>query len=1032
MVNAGTHYRWLVRLTLLWLCSSSLALAQSPSADQVLSDQLLSDQVLRERAAQALQLIERSSAEYLKQRECFACHHQAMTILTGLEARARGLAVDHDNLVRQVERTIEHLRRGESDYRQGKGQGGKVDTAGYALLALATAGWPADATTDAVAEYLLQANADKQHWVCSGNRPPTEANDTTTSALALMGLKAYAREQRAQRAKPRIQECRQWLAEHPPEDNEQRVFALMAARSVADTASMAALRDAILAQQRDDGGWSQTEAMPSDAYATGTSLVALAQAGTAPTHPNYQRGLRYLIESQLPDGSWHVTTRSRPIQKYFESGFPHGADQFISMAATSWSTLALMLALPRNQQALAAQPELPWLREDAQGRTQAAAVAATAGRSEAKQPRKFSAQELEFFERDIRPLLAENCASCHGAEKQSADLRVDSLSALLRGGESGPALVPGAAQRSLILRAVRREGDLQMPPDNPLSEEQIDKLKNWIELGAPWPQDSLPTKAAGQAELQRHWAFQPLAQPAIPDLAEASPVDSFVGARLGERGLAPAAPAGRHQLLRRLSYDLVGLPPTVEQQEAFAADDRPDAYERVVDRLLASPRLGEQWGRHWLDVARYSDTKGYVYAREERFFVHAAAYRDWVIDALAMDLPFDRFVRLQLAADQIAPDDPSAQAAMGFLTVGRRFLGVTHDIIDDRIDVVSRGLLGLTVACARCHDHKFDPIPTDDYYALYGVFHNSVEQRVPLTDQPSADAAFEAELAKRQQAYRERLAEERRIAAERVHQRITEYLVAQLELDKYPAEGFDIIIGKDDLVPAHVRRFQTYLMAAAEREDAIFAAWRRFEQLAADTLASAADNAPTSDSQAATPAARTIADVPLDPEAVAEISRALAGLSPERCNVWVLRQFSAPPRSMREVAQGYGELFSKLNSDQPEKNFAAADQIDRRGLAELVEFWQGPLSPCSVPDEDIVSTEQFFDSKTCEALWKLQGEIDRWINASNVRSPLATVLTDRREILEPHVFRRGNPRLVGRRVPRQFLTLFSPSSDGSP
>ncbi|MGN6544634.1 MAG: hypothetical protein ACTHK7_06275, partial [Aureliella sp.] len=306
------------------------------------SDTPIAGDELREHVGRALRLIEKSSAEYLRQRECFSCHHQALPILTFIEARNRGLSVDGENLARQVDRTVEHLRRGEEQYKQGQGQGGRVDTAGYALLGLAAAGYPPDHTTDAVVEYLLQANADKKHWVCSSNRPPTEANDITTSTLALRGLAAFAPESQAERAGERREACEKWLADKTPKDNEERVFYLLAAKSLGKSELVAAMRGAILSEQRDDGGWAQKHDMASDAYATGTSLYAVAQAGCAATDPAYQRGLRYLLGSQLEDGSWHVVTRSSPIQKYFESGFPHGADQFISVAASCWATLALM------------------------------------------------------------------------------------------------------------------------------------------------------------------------------------------------------------------------------------------------------------------------------------------------------------------------------------------------------------------------------------------------------------------------------------------------------------------------------------------------------------------------------------------------------------------------------------------------------------------------------------------------------------------------------------------------------------------
>ena len=222
-----------------------------------------------------------------------------------------------------------------------------------------------------------------------------------------------------------------------------------------------------------------------------------------------------------------------------------------------------------------------------------------------------------------------------------------------------------------------------------------------------------------------------------------SPVDAFVLARLEAKGIAPSPPADRRTLIRRATIDLWGIPPTPEEVEAFEADPAPDAFARLIDRLLASPRYGERWGRHWLDVARYADTKGYVFTQERRY-PYSFTYRDYVIDAFNADLPYDRFIVQQVAADQLpvgqGPEkDTRPLAAMGFLTVGRRFLLDQNEIIDDRIDVVCRGLLGLTVTCARCHDHKFDPIPTDDYYSLYGVFASSVEpEELPVLEWPGA------------------------------------------------------------------------------------------------------------------------------------------------------------------------------------------------------------------------------------------------------------------------------------------------------
>ncbi len=288
-----------------------------------------------------------------------------------------------------------------------------------------------------------------------------------------------------------------------------------------------------------------------------------------------------------------------------------------------------------------------------------------------------------------------------------------------------------------------------MPPDNKLPAAIVEDFAVWIKHGAYWPEEKAAVPA--ESRVQSHWAFQPVRMPAVPPVKQAdwaaNPVDFFILARLEARGLTPNPLADRRTLLRRLKIDLLGLPPTFDEIAAFEADTAPDAYARLVERYLASPQYGERWARHWLDVARYADTKGYLF-EEERKFPYAYTYRDYVVKAFNDDLPFDQFVLQQLAADRLvaagkAPT--SAQAAMGFLTLGRRFLNNIHDIIDDRIDVVARGLLGLTVACARCHDHKYDPIPQKDYYSLYGVFASSTEPKdLPLVAEPEATPEFQA------------------------------------------------------------------------------------------------------------------------------------------------------------------------------------------------------------------------------------------------------------------------------------------------
>jgi hypothetical protein len=333
-----------------------------------------------------------------------------------------------------------------------------------------------------------------------------------------------------------------------------------------------------------------------------------------------------------------------------------------------------------------------------------------------------------FFELKVRPLLVAHCAKCHGADKQSSGLRVDSRDALTQGGDRGPAIVPGKPEQSLLVEAVRRSGELKMPPDERLPDEAVADLVTWIGAGAVWPARAATDIAFDSA---RHWAFRPVEAAALPaDTSGSSehPIDRFIAAGLHEKGLNPLARAAKPALLRRAYFDLVGLPPTADDLAAFVADEAPDAFARVVERLLASPAYGERWGRHWLDVARYADTAG---DNADYPVPELHLYRDYVIAAFNADKPYDQFVREQLAGDILAAAGPAERyaeqvIATGFLALSRRYGTMPQELwhltIEDTIDVTGQALLGLTLRCARCHDHKFDPVTTQDYYALYGIF----------------------------------------------------------------------------------------------------------------------------------------------------------------------------------------------------------------------------------------------------------------------------------------------------------------------
>ena len=422
----------------------------------------------------------------------------------------------------------------------------------------------------------------------------------------------------------------------------------------------------------------------------------------------------------------------------------------------------------------------------------------------ASQPQPIPAADLQFFEARIRPVLAERCYKCHSrlADRIRGGLMLDTREGMVHGGDTGPAIQPGKPEDSLLVDAVSyRDADLQMPPKGDrLSEQQVADLTEWIRRGAPDPR-SLVAKGGDAAYGgigREHWSFLPVRRQAVPAVADPSwcrtPADNFILARLEANGMAPNAAADRYTLIRRATFDLTGLPPTEAEVQRFLVDSSPDAWAKVVDRLLASPRYGERWGRYWLDVARYADTKGDTPQREDPRYPYAWTYRDYVIDAFNSDKPYDRFIVEQLAADRLVAQeqrrhgsDPGAVdlrplAALGFLTLGNRFENSVNDIINDRIDVTSKAFLGLTVSCARCHDHKFDPIPTADYYSLYGVFANTVEPKeapwlhpVARTDELTRYMAHmqaavqqrEAVEAQLEGLRRERLAQEQRQARRR-------------------------------------------------------------------------------------------------------------------------------------------------------------------------------------------------------------------------------------------------------------------------
>jgi len=599
------------------------------------------------------------------------------------------------------------------------------------------------------------------------------------------------------------------------------------------------------------------------------------------------------------------------------------------------------------------------------------------------------AEGLEFFEKKIRPVLVDRCYSCHSVDvrKLKGGLRVDSREALLKGGESGAAsVIPGDPEHSQLIKAIRygKDDELKMPPKGKLAPEVVADFEAWIKRGAPDPRtDKVETKVIDWAKARQHWAFQAPKEPAVPAVKQKgwikSPIDAFILAGLEANGMKPQPAADRRTLLRRAALDLVGLPPTNEEIEAFVADPAPDAFEKIIDRLLASPRYGERWGRHWLDIARYADTKGYVF-QEERRYPFSYTYRDWVIAALNEDLPYDQFLIRQIAADRLKlNDDNKSLAAMGFLTLGRRFLNRLPDIIDDRLDVLCRGTMALTVACARCHDHKFDPIPTKDYYSLYGVFASTIEPKnqplIGMNQKSAATVEYETELAKLQgevTKYKETRHAEI-VAGLRKAKSVADHLMAAQEARGIKGEEELRALGqKKDLSGFVIGRWKSFLEKSAKTPDPVFAPWHAFAAIPEKDFAAKA----------------------------AEAAGKLGELHPR-----VAEAFKELPKSLRDVADRYGALLTK--ADLPD---------------DLKAVLNGPDAPPSVALADL---EKAYNRADRDKQRQLENKVDAH-KASHPGAPQRAMAFEDGPLQEPHVLIRGNPNNQGEKVPRQFLAVLSP------
>ncbi len=643
------------------------------------------------------------------------------------------------------------------------------------------------------------------------------------------------------------------------------------------------------------------------------------------------------------------------------------------------------------------------------------AVAVVVGGSVAARAADPDPAQVDFFEKKIRPLLADHCYECHGSkpDKIKGSLRLDTRAGLKKGGATGPAIVAGKPDESLLFLAVQGKAhDLDlMPPKKadkaPLTAEQIADLGTWIRSGAIDPRTDAPP-APGDPAL--HWAFHKPVAPPRPAVRDAkwprAELDYFVLARLEDKGLTPAPEADKRTLLRRATHDLTGLPPTPGEMRAFLADESPDAYERAVDRLLNSTRYGERWGRHWLDVARYADSKGYVF-EEERRYAYAYTYRDWVVNALNRDLPYDQFLVAQIAGDQLATkDDPWPMAAEGFLTLGRRFLNNETDIIDDRLDVIFRGTQGLTVACARCHDHKFDPIPTADYYSLYGVFASSHEPGdKPLlgpNPDPTRAAAYAVERAKREKELSDFRAEKTAEVASTLRQRVGEFLGTAQESMALDGSASEALARTRKLDPGLVGAWKSRLEKWRGANEPLFTPWFALAAIGTNDFAASAK---TKIASMASPAAN------------ATILAALAARS---------------PTNFAEVTVIYGEVFQRADKAWrdacAETTKAAKPEPTALADAALEPFRLVLHAPDSPIHEAIAGVDRFYDTPAAQKIRALHRKVEE-LDATHPGAPLrAMALLDKPQAIEPVVFKRGNPGSPGPKVPRQFLGLVDASA----
>jgi hypothetical protein len=604
-----------------------------------------------------------------------------------------------------------------------------------------------------------------------------------------------------------------------------------------------------------------------------------------------------------------------------------------------------------------------------------------------------TAADVDFFERKVRPVLVERCSSCHSATKRRGGLSLASRDVMLKGGDSGPAVVPGQPDKSLLVKAIRYASEeLKMPPKGKLPDNVIADLVTWIQRGAVWPVGPAagnngirPPGTPISAEDRAFWSFQPIANLRLPSVKDngwvRQPLDRFILASLENKGLRPVRLADRRALVRRVTFDLIGLPPTPDEVATFVNDNRQDAYERLVDRLLASPHYGERWGRYWLDVARYGEDQAHTF--QARLYPQGWRYRDWVVNAFNDNMPYTRFVEAQIAGDLLDEGRSYEQlAALGFFALGPVYYADAGEKkaalaaeLDDRIDTLCRAFLGLTVACARCHDHKFDPISTQDYYALAGVIRSSEYRLAPLAP---------ADVAKRYSDAQDRVkTEEAKIktfldaqalkVAEGMAGQSARYMTAAWKLftrrNAKPNLTAAVVAREDKLTPAILEQWNRYLFGRGKDGRPHLAGWRK----------------------------------------------ALSGLNAGK-------DLSRDPRAVEGVVRAAKVFEAELLSALSERGEAAANRKQpSQARADLLRDFFSQQGPFRVDPRQV---EGKLGADARKQLATMRDVAKRLRQASPPAPPMVHAIAEGKSE-DMHVYLRGNPHREGDLVHRHFLSILA-------